>query len=91
MPLSSCADCACNIVNRATVNLHTDCKLELELRTAEVKRLTSLLAKFVSMVDSNGSMTHTSSGNGTSNGVAGSARLHSGAAAATDKQRAQHD
>ena len=81
------ADRARNIVNRATVNLHTDFKLELELKTAEVKRLTSLLAKFASMVDSNGSMTHANSGNGRSTGVAGSARLHSGAAAATDKQR----
>lgn len=50
------ADRARNIVNRATVNLHTDYKLELELKTAEVRRLTGLLAKFASMVDSNGKM-----------------------------------
>ena len=56
------ADRARNIVNRATVNLHTNFKLELELKIAEVKRLTSLLAKFASMVDANGKMTHVSSG-----------------------------
>ena len=41
-------------MNRASVNLHTDFKLELGLKTAEVKRLTALLAKFASLVDSNG-------------------------------------
>lgn len=43
-------------MNRASVNLHTDFKLELELKTAEVKRLTALLAKFASLVDSNGNI-----------------------------------
>lgn len=52
------ADRARNIVNRASVNLHTDYKLELELKTAEVKRLTALLAKFASMVDDNGKLSN---------------------------------
>lgn len=68
------ADRARNIVNRATVNLHTDYKLELELKTAEVKRLTGLLAKFASMVDSSGKMTGGSGhshGGGTSGGSGG--------------------
>lgn len=53
------ADRARNIVNRASVNLHTDFKLELELKTAEVKRLTALLAKFANMVDSSGKINAT--------------------------------
>lgn len=70
------ADRARNIVNRATVNLHTDFKLELELKTAEVQRLTGLLAKFAGMVDSNGKISSSvgghncssiSSGGGSSN------------------------
>lgn len=65
------ADRARNIVNRATVNLHTDFKLELELKTAEVKRLTGLLAKFAGMVDSNGKISSGAGGHnrsGVSNG-----------------------
>ena len=86
------ADRARNIVNRATVNLHTDYKLELELKTAEVKRLTGLLAKFASMVDSNGRVANT--GGGSSGGIHGSsghAKLsdgsHAAAAGAADKHR----
>ncbi len=86
------ADRARNIVNRATVNLHTDYKLELELKTAEVKRLTGLLAKFASMVDSNGRIAN--SGGGSSGGISGSsghANLSGGsraaAAGAADKHR----
>ncbi|DBA96954.1 hypothetical protein WJX77_010368 [Trebouxia sp. C0004] len=79
------ADRARNIVNRATVNLHTDYKLELELKTAEVKRLTGLLAKFASMVDSSGRIAN--SGGGSS----GHANLSSGSraavAGAADKHR----
>ena len=88
------ADRARNIVNRATVNLHTDYKLELELKTAEVKRLTGLLAKFASMVDSSGKMTGgscpTGVGSGTSGGSSDSSRPRSSstpATAANDKQR----
>lgn len=88
------ADRARNIVNRATVNLHTDYKLELELKTAEVKRLMGLLAKFASMVDSSGKMTggsgHTGVGSDTSGGGSGSGRPRSGSSFATagsDNQR----
>ena len=86
------ADRARNIVNRATVNLHTDYKLELELKTAEVKRLTGLLAKFASMVDSSGKMTggsgHTGVVSGTSGGGGGNTRPRSSSiAAASDLQR----
>ena len=88
------ADRARNIVNRATINLHTDYKLELELKTAEVKRLTGLLAKFASMVDSSGKMTggsgHTGFDIGISGGRSGSGRPRSNsklAGAASDKQR----
>lgn len=88
------ADRARNIVNRATVNLHTDYKLELELKTAEVKRLTGLLAKFASMVDSSGKMTGGSGqsrGGGHSSGSGGgSGRPRSSsnlASTAGDKQR----
>ncbi len=85
------ADRARNIVNRATVNLHTDYKLELELKTAEVKRLTGLLAKFASMVDSNGRIA--SSGGGSSGGISGSgahANLSSGSHAATTGAADKH-
>jgi len=79
------ADRARNIVNRATVNLHTDYKLELELKTAEVKRLTGLLAKFASMVDSNGRIANSGSGSsGHANLTGGS---HAAAAGAADKHR----
>ena len=79
------ADRARNIVNQATVNLHTDYKLELELKTAEVKRLTGLLAKFASMVDSNGKMTNAS---GCSNsGGSGGGKSLVAVAAPGDKQR----
>ena len=86
------ADRARNIVNRATVNLHTDYKLELELKTAEVKRLTGLLAKFASMVDSNGRIANSGGGsNGGNSGSSGHANLsggsHAAAADATDKHR----
>ncbi len=86
------ADRARNIVNRATVNLHTDYKLELELKTAEVKRLTGLLAKFASMVDSNGRIANSGGGSsGGINGSSGHASLsggsHAAAAGAADKHR----
>ncbi|KAL0044209.1 hypothetical protein WJX82_004352 [Trebouxia sp. C0006] len=79
------ADRARNIVNRATVNLHTDYKLELELKTAEVKRLTGLLAKFASMVDSNGKIAN--SGGGSSGHANLSGGSHAAAAGVADKHR----
>ena len=87
------ADRARNIVNRATVNLHTDYKLELELKTAEVKRLTGLLAKFASMVDSNGRIAPPgggTDGGGGSSGQSGASANDSktmAAATAADKPR----
>ena len=86
------ADRARNIVNRATVNLHTDFKLELELKTAEVKRLTGLLAKFASMVDSNGRIAIAGSSGGGSgdSGTVNTTGSHSmAAAAAADKHRSR--
>ena len=83
------ADRARNIVNRATVNLHTDFKLELELKTAEVKRLTGLLAKFASMVDSNGRIAIAGS-SGVDSVTVNTTGSHSmAAAAAADKHRSR--
>lgn len=87
------ADRARNIVNRATVNLHTDYKLELELKTAEVKRLTRLLAKFAGMVDSNGRIANPGSGisgpNSGSDGTSFNGRSSATTAAAADKVRSR--
>lgn len=80
------ADRARNIVNRATVNLHTDYKLELELKTAEVKRLTGLLAKFASMVDSNGRIANPGSG---SSGTSSNGRNSAATAVTADKMRSR--
>lgn len=70
------------------MNLHTDYKLELELKTAEVQRLTGLLAKFASMVDSCGKMTSGSGHSSGSGGGGGRPRSSNNlASTAGDKQR----